>query len=434
MAQRVKETGKHQTLARTAPMIVAALGWLCVACNGLPGSESRGRMVASTDAAAFGGPDSSSSSAETSRPRIPATAITVGAVQACVLLADGTVRCWGIAYGGSLGDGTTMGSKVPVAVSNISGVLAIGSGQSDCALLSDGTVACWGENGGGQLGNGTTTDANLPVRVSGLSGVRAIAVGGMLGGIEGHACALLSDGTVECWGVNDSGQLGNGTMTDSDVPVPVSSLSNVSAIAAGGYHTCAVLADGTVECWGRNGDGQLGNGTMTDSDVPVPVSGLSAASAIAAGGGHTCAVLSGGTVECWGWNGEGQLGNGTTTDSDAPVAISSLSGVSAIAAGGAHTCALISGGTVECWGWNGDGQLGNGTATDSAVPVAVSGLFGVSAIATGEWNTCAVLSDGTAQWWGYNPAVGEVSADDRFGDPAFCDGGPCSTTPLPVTW
>ena len=334
MARHARETGKRQTLARTAPMIVAALGWLCIACNGLPASESRGRMMPSNDAAAFGGPDSSSSRAETSRPRIPATAITAGAVQACVLLADGTVRCWGIAYGGSLGDGTTtVDSKVPVAVSNISGVLAIGSGQSDCALLSGGTVACWGENGGGQLGNGTTTDANLPVPVSGLSGVRAIAVGGMLGGIEGHACALLSDGTVECWG--------------------------------------------------RNGDGQLGNGTMTDSDVPVPVSGLSAVSAIAAGGGNTCAVLSGGTV--------------------------------------------------ECWGWNGDGQLGNGTATDSAVPVAVSGLSGVSAIAAGEWNTCAVLSDGTAQWWGYNPAVGEVSANLRFGDPAFCDGGPCSTTPLPVT-
>ena len=129
------------------------------------------------------------------------------------------------------------------------------------------------------------------------------------------------------WGCNDSGQLGNGTTTDSDVPVAVSGLGGVTAIAAGADHSLALLSDGTVMAWGYNGSGQLGNGTTTDSDVPVAVSGLSGTvTAIAGGGTHSLALLSDGTVMAWGRNGSGQLGNGTTTDSHVPVAVSGLSG------------------------------------------------------------------------------------------------------------
>src|SRR6266851_2418171 len=151
----------------------------------------------------------------------------------------------------------------------------------------------------GQLqlqGDGTTNASDLPVAVSGLSGAVAVSGGGS------HSLALLGDGTVRAWGSNGSGQLGDGTTTGpetcvearpcSRTPVAVSGLSGVVAISAGGSHSLALLSNGTVRAWGNNGSGQLGNGTTTTSDVPVVVSGLSAVVAVSAGGEHSLALLS----------------------------------------------------------------------------------------------------------------------------------------------
>jgi alpha-tubulin suppressor-like RCC1 family protein len=268
-------------------------------------------------------------------------------------------------------------------------------GESTCALLSDGTVDCWGDNAFGELGNGTTTSSSTPVPVSGLTGVTAVATGGL------GACALLSGGIVKCWGDGDFHQLGNGGGS-STTPVPVSILSGVTAIAAGDLDECALMSDGTVDCWGDNTYGELGNGTTTAGSFPVQASGLSGVVSVSVGSTFACALSQGAEVACWGNNDEGQLGNGTTTNASVPTVVAGLTGATAVSAGVVSACALVAGGAVQCWGVNDNGELGNGTTTNSSTPVAVSGLSGATAIAVGYGSACALMPGGTVECWGDN--------------------------------
>ena len=136
-----------------------------------------------------------------------------------------------------------------------------------------------------------------------------------------HTCALLVDNTVKCWGYNNYGQLGDGTVTPRYTPVSVSGIDNATAISSGLIHTCALLSNNTLKCWGNNGKGQLGDGTTTDRATPDSVSDIDNATAISSGAKHNCAVLSDNTVQCWGGNSHGQLGDGTTTDRHTPVSV-----------------------------------------------------------------------------------------------------------------
>ncbi len=279
--------------------------------------------------------------------------------------------------------------------------VAITAGSSHtCALLTTGSVRCWGSNDAGQLGDGTTTDSSVPVTVLGINGATAITAG------VAHTCALRgSDGTIRCWGRNDDGQLGNGTTTSSLGRVAVSGVAGASAIAAGEEHTCALKgSDGTVRCWGLNAQGQLGNGTTTNSSTRVMVTGVSGATAITADGYHSCARHSSATLRCWGFNGGGQLGDGTTTNSPTRVTVTGMSDAGAPDAGDWHTCAPVStDGSVRCWGSGGFGRLGNGTTANSPTPVTVTGLSGATAVSAGYGHTCALRgSDGTVRCWGWN--------------------------------
>ena len=294
------------------------------------------------------------------------------------------------------------------------GLIAAGASHS-LAVKSDGTVWTWGLNSSGQLGNGNTTNQKSPVKVTGIANASAVAGG------ASHSLALRSDGTVSAWGPNGSGQLGNGTTTSSSTPVAVSSLSNAIAVAAGATHSLALRSDGTVSAWGLNSSGQLGNGTTTNATTPVAVSGLTRVTAIAAGNSQSLALRVDGTVWSWGGNASGQLGNGTTTNSSTPVQVSSLTNVVAIAAGGDNSYALTRSGVVWAWGDDQYGQLGNtGVTKKSTTPVQVS-VSGISAIAAGGGHALAIASDGTVWAWGRN-------SSGQLGDNGNC--GRTCTTPV----
>ncbi|MFZ1439305.1 MAG: RCC1 repeat-containing protein, partial [Candidatus Microthrix subdominans] len=295
-------------------------------------------------------------------PAGPVVGISAGGNHTCVVRGNGTVACWGDNAAGWLGDGTTTGSSVPVGVVGITDAIAVtNSDYQSCALHADGRVSCWGFNGQGQLGNGTTTASSVPVPVTGVTNATAVAIGNT------HSCALLADGGVSCWGYNVNGELGNGTTVPlSTVPVPVTGITNATALAANAFHSCAVLADGGVECWGGNNYGQLGNGTSLQSNVPVAVTGLTDATDLAVGYYHSCAIVGGGGAACWGQGGYGQLGDGVRPSfALVPVAVSGITDATALIAGDRHTCAILGNGDMSCWGSNWFGQLGNGTNDES---------------------------------------------------------------------
>jgi alpha-tubulin suppressor-like RCC1 family protein len=287
--------------------------------------------------------------------------------------------CWGDNSSGELGNNTTQDQTTPVKVKGLSAVQQISTGgRHACAVAHQGDVWCWGANGNGELGDGTTTARLKPVEVTGLP---AKAVQVEAGGR--HTCALLTDNSVWCWGKGGNGELGNGSTSDSATPVQVTTLPPAVQIAIGGTlisgnSSCALTTAGAVFCWGWNASGQLGDGTTSDADVPEGVTGLSGpAAAIANNGGSACAMVIGGAVQCWGDNSVDELGNGASGGMSAlPVTVAGFTalGTSVSSENAASVCSVSNAGQAECWGWNTDGQLGDGSTTDSPVPVVVQGI------------------------------------------------------------
>ncbi len=405
-------------------------------------------------------------------------AITAASSQTCALNSSGTVYCWGFNSYGQLGDGTTTTRYLPTYITTGIVSVSTGSSGSvghTCAVTTTGSVYCWGYNGYNQLGDGTTTQQTSPVQVKGVGGVGFLtgisSVATSTNGGTDHTCAMTTTGSMYCWGYNGSGQIGDNTAISKTYPTQVKgiggvgTLSNVVAISLGNGFSCALLSDGTSNCWGNNGNGNLGDNTATNRFVPVQVKGVGGVGtlanqiAVSAGINTTCSLTNAGAMYCWGYNGSGQIGDqtltqrsapvqvkdaiysmyssvstgtytscgilreqvycwgynnvgqigdGTTTNRNIPTLVSSLSGVKAVSVGDQHTCALLKTGSMYCWGYNSNGQLGNNTTTNSSTPIQVQGVAGtgylanIVSISAGQLHTCAVDSSGNAYCWGYN--------------------------------
>jgi alpha-tubulin suppressor-like RCC1 family protein len=190
----------------------------------------------------------------------------------CGVATTGTAYCWGSNINGQLGDGTTTNRLTPTPVAGGVTFESITAGHNyTCALTADGTAYCWGRNGAGELGDGTTTDHLTLVAVRG-----GLSFGMLIAGVgsanNSHTCGVTTGGAAYCWGLNPYGSLGDGSVTNqSSFPVAVSGGLSFQSLSTGANHTCGLTTHGTAYCWGYNGNGALGDGTTTNSRVPVPV-------------------------------------------------------------------------------------------------------------------------------------------------------------------
>ena len=377
-------------------------------------------------------------------------ALTAGASHTCALLREGLVRCWGDNSKGQLGLGTAANLSgqppyknglVPLGAAAV----ALTAGDSHtCALMADQSVRCWGANADGQLGLGNTDtigDDEVPDATHAAVPLGAKATAVAAGGND--TCAILRDGSLRCWGLNDYGQLGLGnTNTIGDDELPSAAVAEVSlgdtaaAVAAGGDHTCAILGmpslgSSSVRCWGRNNVGQLGLGTTTeigDDELPTAVAALAFLNgpfdAIVAGVTRTFLHQNNDNgVEVWGDNSDGGLGAGTTEDFTMLPAtkLGNLTFDTGLAlevsAGAYHACVRTQNQLFRCWGVNDKGQLGLGTtatlgdveAENLAPPVdlgsdAAGHAHYATLMATGAKHTCVLLESGTLLCWGENAA------------------------------
>ncbi len=299
-----------------------------------------------------------------------AIAISAGGAQACALLAGGTVKCWGDNYYGQLGDGSENDRPAPVQVSGLTGAVAISAGNSHtCALLAGGTIECWGANEYGELGDGEIADlleaTPEPHQVVGIENAVAVSAGGQF------SCAVLETGAVKCWGYDGEGQLGDGkSSVENPFPVSVLNVSGATAVAAGAYHACALIGDGSVRCWGSDGYGDLGNEPTSGSvSTAVSVAGLDDATAVSTGYDHTCVLRQGGVVECWGetygareipgsgstqqppsGGGESQAAPEVRITSHPPAETADTGAAFGVAgvAGGSYQCSIDAGGWSPC--------------------------------------------------------------------------------------
>ena len=336
-------------------------------------------------------------------------------------------------------------------------------GQFTCAILDNHELKCWGDGSHGVLGSGSVDNIGdeekeiqtgfLPLELG--KGQTPVQVSC---GVK-HACAVLLEGSVKCWGKGSSGQTGQGSRKDigdrpeemgdqlKEIDLGICEDNAVESVCSGEAFSCALVTNGEVKCWGNNQFGQLGAaseevfigdqaGEMGEDLAAVEFGVGLTALQITCGHSHACAILNSGSVKCWGEGESGQLGTGSTHDIGSEkeemgdmllsVALGKGSKAVQISAGDAYTCALLENMQVKCWGENSSGQLGIGTPNGvgtakshmgkALVTVDLGLNISVEQISTGKKHACALITNGEVKCWGQRGALGASQNLGNVGD------------------
>ncbi len=290
----------------------------------------------------------------------------------------------------------------------------VGNGGNTCFVYSSGVLKCWGANEYGQLGDGTITNRTTPTSVNSAQIFKKVMDNG-----GPSTCGQTTSNKVYCWGWGGGGQLGNGGSSQQLSPTQVDGGAVYLKVETGGGQGCGINASSKLRCWGFNSYGQVGDNSTTARFTPVNVDNAEDYQAIGLGYQHSCAISSSGALKCWGRNQYGQLGDNSTTNSIVPKVIDTGVNYQSVSGSSRHTCGITSTGVLKCWGDNANGQLGDGTTTASLVPKVIDSGVSYSYVET-DYNgiqlTCGITTAGILKCWGKNAngLVGDGSYTNRL--------------------
>ncbi|AZZ37705.1 hypothetical protein CIK05_13165 [Bdellovibrio sp. qaytius] len=289
-------------------------------------------------------------------------------------------------------------------------------GLHTCALTQLGWINCWGANNTGQIGNNTQTESNkqIPIR-SGIIQISTARSGPST--TSGTTFAITLTGVLMSWGDNLYGKLGTGTSGGASFTPQIVDVTNRYKFISSQYgHVCAITSTDVLKCWGYNSDGQVGDNTLVQKNSPVTVDAGVSYKFVAVGASFTCAITTAGVLKCWGLNDTGQVGDNTLVSKTTPVVINSGTTYDSVSLGYSHACGVTTAGVLKCWGSDTVGQMGDGgLPVDRYTPNVVDSGVNYSSVSTSNNTSCAITTTGILKCWGENDngEIGDGSTANR---------------------